>query len=68
MLDAYLTGRDWLAVERPTIADIACFSYIAHAPEGGISLEPYPHVRHWLRRMEGLPGFVDMPKSPDSTS
>ena len=68
MLDAYLTGRDWLAVERPTIADVACFSYIAHAPEGGISLEPYPHIRHWLRRVEGLPGFVDMPKSPDSSS
>ena len=28
--------------QTPTIADIAAYSYIAHAPEGGISLEPYP--------------------------
>jgi glutathione S-transferase len=64
MLEAYMMGRDWLAIERPTIADIACYSYTAHAPEGGISLEPYPNVRRWLARVEGLPGFVDMPKSP----
>ena len=28
--------------DRPTIADVALYSYIAHAPEGGVSLEPYP--------------------------
>ena len=35
--------------------------YPAHAPEGGVSLEPYPHVRAWLARVEALPGFVGMP-------
>jgi glutathione S-transferase len=44
-----------------TIADIAAYTYIAHAPEGGISLEPYPNIRAWLRRVEALPGFVAMP-------
>ncbi|MBE0628914.1 MAG: glutathione S-transferase N-terminal domain-containing protein [Burkholderia vietnamiensis] len=46
---------------QPTIADIAAYTYIAHAPEGGVSLEPYPHVRAWLARVEALPGFVGMP-------
>ncbi|MDT9146255.1 glutathione S-transferase, partial [Escherichia coli] len=45
----------------PTIADVAAYSYIAHAPEGGVSLEPYPHVRACVARVEALPGFVAMP-------
>lgn len=44
-----------------TIADVAAYTYIAHAPEGGISLEPYPNIRAWLGRVEALPGFVAMP-------
>jgi len=45
----------------PTIADVAAYTYIAHAPEGGISLAPYPNLRAWLARVEALPGFVAMP-------
>jgi glutathione S-transferase len=44
----------------PTIADVAAYTYIAHAPEGGISLAPYPNIRAWLARIEALPGFVPM--------
>lgn len=47
--------------DRPTIADIAAYAYIAHAPEGGVSLDPYPSLRAWLRRVEALPHFVPMP-------
>ncbi|WP_206950820.1 glutathione S-transferase family protein [Trinickia acidisoli] len=45
----------------PTIADVAAYTYIAHAPEGGIALAPYPNIRAWLARVEALPGFVAMP-------
>lgn len=45
----------------PTIADIAIYSYTAHAPEGNVSLEPYPRIRGLLKRIEDLPGFVAMP-------
>ncbi|CAN0589526.1 unnamed protein product, partial [Ectocarpus sp. 12 AP-2014] len=47
----------------PTIADVACYSYTAHAPEGNISLDSYPHVRAWLARFEALPGFEAMPST-----
>ncbi len=47
--------------EAPTIADVAAHTYIAHAPEGGVSLEPYPNVCAWLGRIEALDGFVPMP-------
>jgi glutathione S-transferase len=64
VMDAHLDGREWLAAERLTLADIAGYSYIAHAPEGGISLAPYPNIRAWLTRVEALPDFVGMARSP----
>jgi glutathione S-transferase len=64
VMDAHLDGRDWLAATRPTLADIAGYSYIAHAPEGGVSLAPYPNIRAWLSRIEALPGFVGMVRAP----
>ncbi|KFB09316.1 glutathione S-transferase family protein [Nitratireductor basaltis] len=64
VMEARLEGREWLALERATLADIAAYSYIAHAPEGGVSLEPYPSIRSWLQNIEALPGFVAMARSP----
>jgi glutathione S-transferase len=56
-------GRAWLAADHATIADIAMYTYTAHAPEGGISIEPWPQLRAWLQRVEALPGFVGMQRS-----
>ncbi len=58
-----LNQHDFLIGNDITIADIACYTYVAHAPEGGISLEPYPNVKAWLSRIESLPRFVAMKKS-----
>lgn len=63
IIEAHLSSRDWIALETPSIADIALYSYVAHAPEGGVALDTYPHTRAWLHRIEALPGFVGMPKS-----
>ncbi|KFC74620.1 putative glutathione S-transferase GstA-like protein [Bosea sp. LC85] len=63
-MESHLTGRTFLAAEHPTLADLACYSYVAHAPEGGISLEPYPAVRAWTARIEALPFFKPIPPSP----
>jgi len=63
VMDTHLAGRDYLATSNPTIADLACYSYVAHAPEGRISLAPYPAVRLWLARIEALPNFHPMPQS-----
>ncbi len=60
VMEQELATRDWLAGTAATIADIAGYSYIAHAPEGDVSLEPYPQIRAWLKRIEGLEGFVPM--------
>lgn len=63
-LEAHLDGRDWLAAPHPTLADLAIYSYSAHAPEGGVSLQAYPRLRAWIARLEALPGFVGMRPSP----
>jgi glutathione S-transferase len=62
-MDPHLQDRTWLAADHATIADIACYSYIAHAPEGGIDLRPYPNVQAWIARVEGLPRFKAMARS-----
>jgi glutathione S-transferase len=63
-LEAELTARDYLVGSAPTLADVACYTYIARAAEGDISLEPYPALRAWLGRIEALPGFVPMLATP----
>lgn len=61
IMDRRLGDSDWLALDQPTIADIACYPYSALAEEGEISLAPYDALRAWFKRMEGLPGYVTMP-------
>jgi glutathione S-transferase len=59
--EKHLSNNHWLALNRPTIADVACFPYIALAPEGGISLGQYSAVNRWIDRMKALSGFIAMP-------
>ncbi|EFF75907.1 glutathione S-transferase family protein [Achromobacter piechaudii] len=63
VMNAELAQRDYLAGSHPSIADVACYAYVSHAPEGNVSLADYPHVRAWLDRIEHLPGFVPMART-----
>ena len=63
VMETELKTSSFLAGDTPTIADIANYTYIAHAPEGNVSLDPYPQLRSWLKRIEALPGFVPMASS-----
>lgn len=64
VIEAELVGRQWIAADRPTIADVALYSYIARAPEGNVDLSDYANVRAWLGRIEALPGFVAFGVTP----
>ena len=59
--EQHLATRTFLAGCHPTIADIANYTYLALAPDGGVSLDAYPAVRAWLERLEKLPGFEPAP-------
>ena len=62
VMERELAERPWLVSgDTPTIADVANYTYIAHAPEGNVSLAAYPAIRAWLARVEALPGFFPMP-------
>jgi glutathione S-transferase len=59
-LDKHLSDRPWLEFDRPTIADVAVFPYIALANDARITLTPYPSVLAWLDRVKQLPGYLPM--------
>jgi len=67
VLDPYLSARRSLSGDAPTIADLAMYSYTALAPEGGVPLDAHANVRAWLARVEALPGFVPVQRTPTKT-
>jgi glutathione S-transferase len=58
-------GHDFLVGQRPTIADVACFPAVALSIDFGMTLEDFPKLRLWTRRIRRLPGFVAMPGIPE---
>lgn len=64
VIDAHLATQPFLVGSELSLADIANYTYIAHAPEGGVALDDYPRLRAWLARVEATPRFVGMAKSP----
>ena len=58
ILDRELATRPFLANDRYSIADMSVFAYASRAEEAGISLQPYPHFRAWIARVQSQPGFL----------
>ncbi len=61
IIDTHLSGREWLESSRVTIADLACFPYVALAGEGKVSLDEYKNVGAWIARIKALPKYISMP-------
>lgn len=61
VLESRLGKALWLAGDGPTIADIACFPYVALAAEGKVDTAQYTGVQRWIARIKSLDGFVGMP-------
>jgi len=64
VMEQRLSAHEWLAGDRLTLADLACYPYTALAYQGGLSLADYPALRAWIARIEALPGYVPMPGLP----
>jgi glutathione S-transferase len=58
-LERRLDGRDWVAVDVPTIADIALYGYTHVAADAGFDLSAHPAIEAWLERVTALPGYVN---------
>lgn len=61
IMEEHLSSYDWIALDTPTIADVALYPYIALAHEGKVDLSRFPSVVSWLKRFKALPGYVSMP-------
>lgn len=61
LIEKHLEKHEWLALDRPTIADCAVFPYIATAWEGGVTLGKYQAILAWIERIKALPGYIGMP-------
>lgn len=60
VMESHLSGRDFFVGSDYSIADIALYAYTHVAGQGGFSLEDYPAIQAWLKRVEQQPGYVSM--------
>ncbi|WP_439570828.1 glutathione S-transferase family protein [Sphingomonas sp.] len=58
LMDEHLAGRDWFVGDAPSLADICLYAYTHVAEEGGFALAPFPAVRAWIARIEGLDDYI----------
>jgi glutathione S-transferase len=58
IVEHHLKGRQFIASNRPTIADISMAGYVYFTEETGIHLESYPQTHAWARRLSALPGWA----------
>lgn len=66
IMDQHLADRDWLARDRPTIADLSCFATISILPDSGYETAKWPNVTAWLERIRALDGAIDTDGNPFS--
>jgi glutathione S-transferase len=68
VLNAHLDGRNWVAGEAVTIADLSCCCYLYYPEPFGFVRADWPHIDRWLDRIAALPGWQPpydiMPGSP----
>ena len=57
VLEAHLAGRDWIAGDRLTTADISCAGYLYFPDEFGMDMAEYPNIDRWRGAIAALPGW-----------
>lgn len=62
VLDTHLADREWVAADRPTIADISLCAYLFWPDQIDVDWNDYPAVQSWLERIRALPGWA-MPEA-----
>jgi len=62
ILDTHLTGRDWVAADHPTIADLSLCGYLFWPEQIEADWTDFPAISAWLGRLKALPGWA-MPEA-----
>jgi len=58
VLDAHLSGRDFVVGDGPTLADIDLAAPLSQMTRSGVPYDTYPNIMRWYRDLEdALPGW-----------
>ena len=57
VMEAHLDGRDWLAGDEITIADIGCAGYLFYEEPFTFDRAEYPNIDRWLDAIAAQPGW-----------
>lgn len=58
ILEDHLAGNDWVAADRPTIADISLCGYLFWPGDFGVDWKDYPAIEAWLVRIGSLENWA----------
>jgi glutathione S-transferase len=58
-LETHLDGREWVASDRYTVADLALWAYVHLAGDVDLDLAARPAVSAWIERVQATPRFAD---------
>ncbi|MDD1780209.1 glutathione S-transferase family protein [Enterovibrio sp. ZSDZ35] len=61
ILDNHLATHRWLVGDTPTLADIACYPYMALMHQGGVQANSFHHLTRWMNDIKHMEGFITMP-------
>ena len=65
-MEARLADHDWLALDRPTVADICLYAYTHSAgTKGGFDMTRFPAINAWIDRVAALPGHIRLEDIPE---
>jgi len=57
VLDGHLAGRDWVAGDSLTVADLSCCGYLFYDEPFGFVRADWPNIDAWLTRISETPGW-----------
>ncbi|EQA43676.1 glutathione S-transferase [Leptospira broomii serovar Hurstbridge str. 5399] len=62
VLNDRLENRDWIELNKPTLADVSCFPFCAVSKDAKIDINEYTNVQKWMERFSNLENFVPFRK------
>jgi glutathione S-transferase len=57
IVEKHLTGREWVVLDRPTIADFSMVGYLFYDGELGFDFSTLPAIAAWRERIRALPNW-----------
>ena len=63
VIEQHLTKYSFFVSDRYSIADIAIYSYVHAADQGGYDLTKFPAIQTWCNRVRSQPNYISIATS-----